>query len=172
MIKEVTYKEAGLKKEDVCSLVLKEMKNRPDGLAMKDIYEIINTELAKKSLSLSKQGEATLRNLVNSGLQKEGFIYQLKEENKNWRLTDEGKRIIDQSGEREVFNTDTGEQEKEEVEMTSVLKGQILEKYVLELLREMYPYYAWYYQGEQKNNERGLDLIAKKSEKDILNMRQ
>jgi len=162
MAKGVTYKEAGLKKEDIYSLVFEEMAKHPDGLAMKDIYGIVNTELAKKSQILSKQGEDSLRNLVNSGLQKEGFIYYF-EEGKNWRLTDEGKRIIGRLGEQEeVFNTDTGEKETEKIEMTSVLKGQILETYVLELLKVMYPYYAWFYQGEQKNNERGLDLIANK----------
>jgi hypothetical protein len=58
-----------------------------------------------------------------------------------------------------VFNTET---QKNETEIANTVKGAILEKYILGLLKEMYPYYSWFHQGIQKTSERGLDLIANK----------
>ncbi|MDR0515611.1 MAG: restriction endonuclease [Fibromonadaceae bacterium] len=157
----VTHGEAGLKKEDVYSLVFKEMVKYPDGLTIKDIYKIVNDELAKKSQILSKPaGEKSLRALISNSYERDGFIYPF-EEGKNWRLTNEGKKIVEQQGKQgeKVTNSKTG---GEETEIPNVVKGALLEKYVLGLLKEMHPYYSWFHQGEQKNNERGLDLTAKK----------
>ncbi|MCL2284365.1 MAG: restriction endonuclease [Fibromonadales bacterium] len=160
MAKEVTYKEAGLKKEDVYSLVFKEMIKYPDGLAIKDIYKIVNTELAKKSQILSPAGEKSLRALICTNCDRDGFIHPY-EKGKNWRLTNKGKRIIEQQGQKEkVINTETG---KIEDEIPNTIKGELLETYILGLLKEIHPYYSWFHQGKKdKKNERGLDLIANK----------
>jgi hypothetical protein len=160
-LQEVTYKDAGLTKENIYSLIFSEMVEHPDGMEMKDIYEIINTKLAENSQILSTQGKDSLRNLINKHATLEGFIYPYDKENPKWRLTDEGKKLIKQQGKQKelVFNTET---KKNETEMANTLKGALLERYVLGLLKEMYPYYSWFHQGMQKNNERGLDLIANK----------
>jgi hypothetical protein len=160
-LEEVTYKEAGLTKENIYSLLFNEMVRYPDGLDTQDIYKIVNTKLAENSQILSKQGKDSLRNLINKYAVLEGFIYPYDSENPKWRLTSEGKRLIKQQGGQKelVFNTET---EKDETEISNTLKGTLLEKYVLGLLKEMHPYYSWFHQGIQKNNERGLDLIANK----------
>jgi len=159
--KEVTYTQAGLSKGDVYSLLFAEMAKYPDGLDTQGIYKIINTELAKNSQILSEQGKATLRNLINKGAVSDGFICPRDNENAKWRLTNEGKKAIDQQGKQieKVFNTET---ENDENEIPNSVKGMMFEKYVLGLLKEIHPYYSWFHQGLQKNNERGLDLIANK----------
>jgi len=160
-VKEVTYKEAGLTKENVYTLIFNELIKYQDGLDTKDIYEIINNKLAENSQILSEQGRASLRNLINKYAVLEGYIFPYDNENPKWRLTNEGKKLIEQQGMQKelVFNIETN---KDETEMSNTLKGTILEKYVLGLLKEMHPYYSWFHQGIQKNNERGLDLIANK----------
>jgi hypothetical protein len=160
-LKEVTYSEAGLTKEDVYTLIFKEMIKKPDGLETQEIYEIINLKLGQNSQILSEQGRATLRNLINKYAVSEGFIFPYDKANPKWKLTNEGKKLIEQENKENelIFNTETQE---EETEVPNTIKGAILEKYVLGLLKEMYPYYSWFHQGIQKNNERGLDLIANK----------
>jgi hypothetical protein len=159
--KEVTYKEASLTKENVYSLIFAEMIKYPDGIDTKEIYEIINKKLSVNSQILSDQGKATLRNLINKYAVLEGFIYPHDKDNPKWRLTIEGKKLIEQQGKQKelVFNSKT---QKNETEIANTVKGALLEKYVLGLLKAMHPYYSWFHQGIQKNNERGLDLIANK----------
>jgi len=158
---EVTYTEAGLTKENVYSLIFNEMIKYPNGIDIKNIYEIINNKLKINSQILSEQGRATLRNLINKYAVLEGFVFPYDNENPGWRLTNEGSKLIEQQGKQEesVFNIETQENE---TEIANTLKGTLLEKYVLGLLKEMHPYYSWFHQGIQKNNERGLDLIANK----------
>jgi hypothetical protein len=160
-LKEVTYTEAGLTKENVYSLIFNEMIKHPKGLDTKEIYGIINDKLEENSQILSEQGRATLRNLINKYAVLEGFIFPYDNENPGWRLTNDGKKLIEQQGKQEelVFNIET---QKNETEISNTIKGTLLEKYVLGLLKEMHPYYSWFHQGIQKNNERGLDLIANK----------
>jgi hypothetical protein len=158
---QVTYAEAGLTKENVYVLIFAEMLRKPNGLETKEIYDIINNELKNKSQILSEQGKATLRNLINKYAVLEGYVYPYDKDNPRWRLTNAGKNLIDNQGKQKelVFNTET---RKNETEISNTIKGAILEKYVLGLLKQMHPYYSWFHQGIQKNNERGLDLIANK----------
>ena len=117
--------------------------------------------MAEKSLILSVQGKATLRNLINTSAVSEGYIYPHEKDNDKWRLTNKGKEVVEQqtNQQEDVLNTETGEVE---IEIPNAVKGEMLEKYILGLLKEMHPYYSWYHQGKHKNNERGLDLIANK----------
>jgi hypothetical protein len=160
-LKKVTYAEAGLTKEDVYTLIFTEMVKNSNGLETKDIYNIINNKLKEKSQILSEQGKATLRNLINKYAVLEGYVHSHDKGNPNWHLTKVGKNLIEsQARQKEfVFNTETN---KDETEVPNAVKGAILETYVLGLLKQMHPYYSWFHQGVQKNNERGLDLIANK----------
>jgi hypothetical protein len=160
-LKEVTYTEAGLTKENVYTLIFTEMVKNDNGLEIKEIYEIINNKLAENSQILSEQGKATLRNLINKYAVMEGYVFPHDKNHPNWRLTNAGKDLIENQGKQKefVYNTET---QKNETEITNTVKGAILEKYVLGLLKQMHPYYSWFHQGIQKNNERGLDLIANK----------
>jgi hypothetical protein len=77
--KEVTYKEAGLTKEDVYTLVFTEMLKNPDGLNTKEIYDLVNNKLKEKSQILSDQGKATLRNFdINMQYWKGLFILMIR----------------------------------------------------------------------------------------------
>jgi hypothetical protein len=159
-LKEVTYTEAGLTKENVYTLVFSEMLKNPNGLETKEIYDIINAKLEEKSQTLSDQGKATLRNLINKYAVLEGYIHPHDKDNPNWRLTNAGRQLVENQGQQEfVFNTETNKNEKE---IPNTVRGAILEYYVLGLLKQMHPYYSWFHQGLKKNNERGLDLIANK----------
>jgi hypothetical protein len=160
-LKEVTYKAAGLTKEDVYTLVFTEILKDPGGLDTKEIYDIVNNKLKEKSQTLSNQGKATLRNLLSKYAVLEGYVYPHDKDNPNWRLTNAGRQLVENQGRQEefVFNTETNENEKE---IPNTVRGAILEYYVLGLLKKMHPYYSWFHQGLQKNNERGLDLIANK----------
>jgi len=158
---EVTYTEAGLTKENVYTLVFSEMIKRPKGMETKEIYEIVNSKLKENAQILSEQGRATLRNLINKYAVLEGFVFPYDNENPGWKLTNEGKKLIELQGKQKenIFNIET---QKNETEIANTVKGTLLEKYVLGLLKEMHPYYSWFHQGIQKRNERGLDLIANK----------
>jgi hypothetical protein len=162
-LKKYTYSEAGLTKEDVLTLILSAILENPDGVTTKQVYEIINTELAKSSSVLSFQGEATLRNLLSSSAPPKGnYIY--KNEFEKWVLTVQGKEKIEEMGNRveEVIDETTGETKTIQPSLSNTVKGGLLEEYVLGLLKIIYPHYTWYHQGKNKNNERGLDLIANK----------
>jgi hypothetical protein len=157
---EVTYSQAGLTKDKVYNLIFTECLNSQNGLETKEIYDIINKELEKSSQTLSEQGKATLRNLINKYAVNEGFI-QHDVENQRWCLTNAGKELLkNKTPQKElVFNE---LKQEEEYEIPNTIKGAILENYVLGLLKILHPNYSWFHQGIQKNNERGLDLIANK----------
>ena len=126
-----------------------------------EIYNIINEELQESDQTLSTQGKANLRRLINDTAVNEGYIYPYDKENKGWRLTPEGRELVslDSTQQEVVFNTET---QQEEIFISNSVKGALFEKYCLGLLKRIYPYYTWFHQGSQKNNERGLDLIAEK----------
>jgi len=107
---------------------------------------------------LSDQGKATLRNYVNRVATKAGYIYPYEEKQLGWRITPEGREFISEpmSPTEEVINVDT--QQPEQISNTA--KGAAFERYILDLLKKMHPYYTWYYQGRHKHNERGLDFIG------------
>ena len=73
-LNEITYKEAGLTKENVYTLIFNELVKHQEGLDTKDIYEIINNKLSENSQILSEQRRASLRNLFNKYDVLEGFI--------------------------------------------------------------------------------------------------
>lgn len=160
-MKEVTTFEAGLKKDEIYSIVFKACFVKPSGLEMSEIYDLVNAELAKSDSVLSKQGQASLRALINKTAVSDGFIYPFDKDYPGWRITPEAKLLIENDGKQQelVFNEET---QKEEIYVSNSVRGAIFEKYCLGLLKTVYPYYSWFHQGVQKNNERGLDLIAEK----------
>lgn len=160
MYNEVTAKEAGLTKEKQYELIFKAILEKGD-LTIDEIYSVINNELQKSGQTLSTQGKSTLRALVNNKAVNDGYIYPFDKGNPGWRLTPEGRDLVSSNlvQQEVVFNTDT---QKEETFISNSVKGALFEKYCLGLLKIIYPYYSWFHQGIQKNNERGLDLIAEK----------
>jgi hypothetical protein len=159
-LKEVTASEAGFTKEQQYELIFNAILKK-GVLTTEEIYNVINALLQKNDQTLSIQGKATLRALINNKAVNEGYIYSHDRDNPGWRLTPEGRELIssDNTQQEIVFNTET---QQEETFISNTVKGALFEKYCLGLLKRIYPYYSWFHQGVQKNNERGLDLIAEK----------
>jgi len=159
-LNEVTAAEAGLTKERQYELIFKIILDKGI-LTTDEIYSVINDSLRKSGQALSHQGKASLRALINNKAVNDGYIYPYDKENPGWRLTPEGRELISSSSTQQeiVFNTET---QQEETFISNSVKGALFEKYCLGLLKIIYPYYSWFHQGIQKNNERGLDLIAEK----------
>jgi len=160
ILKEVTAAEAGLTKEQQYELIFKTILDK-EVLTTDEIYSVINAELQKNAQTLSTQGKATLRALINNKAVSETYIYPHDKENPGWRLTPEGRELVSSESTQQeiVFNTVTQE---EETFISNTVRGALFEKYCLGLLKNIYPYYSWFHQGTLKNNERGLDLIAEK----------
>jgi len=157
----VTTAEAGLKKSDIYEIVFKAAMQPDSILEMSDIYNLVNAELGKHQNTLSDQGKASLRRLINSVAVAEGFIFPHDKSHPGWRITPEARNLIAVQGSQTelVFNLET---EKEETFVPNTVRGALFEKYCLGMLQRIYPLYSWFHQGLQKNNERGLDLIAEK----------
>lgn len=159
-IKEVTAAEAGLTKDKQYELIFKKILDK-GVLTTDEIYVVINAELQQNDQTLSTQGKATLRALINNMAVNEGYIYPYKKESPGWRLTPEGRELVLSANTQQeiVFNTET---QQEETFVSNTVKGVLFEKYCLGLLKRIYPYCSWFHQGIHKNNERGIDLIAEK----------
>lgn len=161
MLNEVTTAEAGLKKDQIYSLVFQAAIRNNGVLEMAEIYDVVNEVLQEQGAVLSEQGRASLRRLINSVAVGDGYIFPFDKNNPGWRITPEARELFsnEQSQPELVFNLET---EKEEEFVPNSVRGALFEKYCLGLLKQIYPFYSWFHQGVQKNNERGLDLIAEK----------
>jgi hypothetical protein len=160
-MKAVTAAKAGLKKENIYTIVFSAALENQGSLEMAQIYDLINAELSKNDFCLSDQGKSSLRRLINNGAVNDGFIFPFDKAKSGWRVTQEAKELIQQQSTQTelVFNQET---EKEELFVSNTVRGALFEKYCLGLLKVIYPFYSWFHQGMQKNHERGLDLIAEK----------
>jgi len=160
-MKEVTPSEAGMKKDEIYSVVFRAAIEKDRPLEMAEIYQIVNAELEKRDFVLSDQGKNSLRRLINTVAVNDGYIFRHEKESPGWRITQEARSLIEEQGKQTelVYNQET---EKEEVFVSNSVKGALFEKYCLGLLKLIYPHYSWFHQGVQKSNERGLDLIAEK----------
>jgi MoxR-like ATPase len=92
-----TLTEAGLTKDEQIQLAIKVIVENDGNASMPDIYEGINNELAKRNYQLSRQGEASLRRVVNDTAVQLGYIYPHDEKNPGWRATPAGEAFFYQS---------------------------------------------------------------------------
>jgi len=155
---DVTGAEAGLAGNDQILIALQTIEQLGGIAEISDIYAAIEEKM--DGPSLSDQGKASLRRLVNSNAVQAGYLYTHDPENPGWRITPEGREYLssDLSEQEEIINVDTGQTEN--VQAHSV-RGAAFERSTLILLRNMYPRYAWYHQGQHKQHERGIDLIGR-----------
>ncbi len=88
-----------------------------------------------------------------------GYIHRYDAENPGWRITQEGREVIGQTGfaSEEMLNVDTLQTESI---LSNSARGRAFELYILNFLKSVHPYHSWYHQGVHKNNERGLDFIG------------
>jgi len=158
---EVTTAQAKLKKDEVYQIVFSAAIKKGAPLEITEIYDLINERLSIDDMCLSTQGKASLRALINNTAVQEGYIFPHDKSNPGWRITPEAKELIIEQGKQTelVFNQET---EKEESVISNTVRGALFEKYCLGLLKILYPNYAWFHQGVQKSNERGLDLLAER----------
>jgi hypothetical protein len=155
----VTAAEAGINGDEQVKIALQTIANNGGMAQMQQIYAAVNENLKGNGYQLSKQGEASLRFYVNRVAVKAGYIYPHDKKNPGWRITPQGREFLDEiSPEPEtVVNVDT---QAEEEALPNIVRGTAFELYILEVLKAVYPYYVWYYQGSHKKNERGLDFIG------------
>jgi len=107
---------------------------------------------------LSEQGKHSLRYFINKVATNAGLVYPHDPEARGWRITPAGKDFLGaELGSEEVMNVDT---EQLETIASNSAQGAAFEAYSLELLKRIYPDYAWYHQGIHKSRERGLDFIG------------
>jgi len=156
MSKEVTGAEAGLSGEDQIKIILDYLKSNNGIAQTKEFYPAIEKHLNGKKLS--PQGKASLRFYVNKVAVQAGFIFPYDKENPGWRITKEGIDYIENQDVSEItINTETNE---EEITLSNSARGLSFEKYILGLLKIIYPNFIWHHQGLHKKHERGLDFIG------------
>lgn len=154
---EVTAAQAGLSGDDQIRIALETIEANGGIAEMSQIYQAVERRLNGATLSI--QGKASLRRLVNSDAVQAGYIYPHDSSSPGWRITTEGREFLrSEAGTSEqILNVDT---EQTEIRPSNTVRGAALEQYVIKLLRGMYPHYTWYYQGQHKSRERGLDVIG------------
>jgi hypothetical protein len=153
----ITGAEAGLSGEEQIRIAMETIA-RNDGVAtMPQLYAAVEARLGGRCLS--SQGKASLRFFVNKVAVNAGYVRPFDKTSPGWRLTPDGYEVI--APRSESPDTDGCEDATRScVSSTNSAYGAAFERYVLDLLKAMYPYYAWYHQGQHKRTERGLDLIG------------
>lgn len=153
----LTGREAGLSADDQIVIGLQAMVDHRGLASMQQIYEAVEAQLNGRHLS--RQGRASLRRLINSAAVQAGYVYPHDIANPGWRITPDGRAFLAQVGVVTEDVVDVETQRQETVPANSV-RGTAFERYVLDMLKTMYPHYTWYHQGLRKQQERGLDLIG------------
>lgn len=154
---EQTGAQAGINGSKQLRAALEAMVAGGGVATMAQIYHSVEALMAPSTLS--DQGRATLRSYINRDAVSAGLVYPYDQDRPGWHITADG---------REYLNTDVSELDDEvtnaegrEVTVPSnTVRGHAFERYVLRLLRVIYPEYAWYHQGIHKQHERGLDLLG------------
>ncbi|MBC7875948.1 MAG: restriction endonuclease [Anaerolineales bacterium] len=154
---EVTGSEAGLSGDAQIRIALQKIDSNGGVAQMPEIYSAVESRLNGKRLS--EQGKASLRRFVNYDAVQAGYLYPHDRNNPGWRITTEGREFVrsDENSSEQVFNVDT---DQTEVLPSNTVRGSAFEQYTIKFLRSMYPHYTWYYQGQHKSRERGLDVIG------------
>ena len=154
---EVTGAKAGLSGDDQIRIALQTMEANGGSAEMSQIYDAVEGRL--EGLRLSSQGKASLRRLINSDAVQAGYLYPHDRNNPGWRITTEGREFLrsDQGTLEQVLNVDT---DQAEIHPSNTVRGAAFEQYIIRLLRSVYSHYTWYYQGQHKSRERGLDVIG------------
>lgn len=153
----LTGTEAGLSGDEQIRIALRAIAANGGTAQMADLYKAVEQHM--HGAKLSDQGKASLRFFINKVAVKASYVYPADPNLLGWRITPEGREAIqsDLPMQEEALNVDT--QQTVHVPSNSV-RGAAFELYVLRLLKELYPHYTWYHQGQHKSKERGLDFIG------------
>lgn len=166
MADSLTGAEAGLTLDDQTVLALQAIENAGGLADIQAIYSIV--EQAMQGNSLSEQGKASLRRIVNTYAVKAGFIQAFDRSNPGWRITPEGREFLNfaQSAARTTQVIDVDSALVRDVP-SNVVRGEMFEQHIAVLLKRMYPKYAWIHTGHYKRNERGLDFYGAGLSQDV-----
>ena len=103
------------------------------------LYDALEAQM--KGRRLSEQGKASLRFYINKVAVRLGYVYAHARSNPGWHITPKGRRLLAATpADIDTRQHSTG--------AANAARGSAFERYVLDLLRLLYPGYAWYPQGE------------------------
>ncbi len=152
-----TGAEAGLSGDEQIRIALHSIIAHGGTAQIADLYSAVEQHM--DGARLSDQGKASLRFFINTVAVKAGYIYPADPITPGWRITPEGREAIqlELPIQEEAVNVDTAQPIQV---LANSARGAAFELYVLRLLKELYPHYTWYHQGQHKSTERGLDFIG------------
>lgn len=152
----ITGAEAGLSGDEQIRIALQTIADYGGVASIQQIYEAVEARLAGRHLS--RQGRDSLRSFVNRDATNAGYIYKYDRSHQGWRITPEGREIINAAPPeaQEVINVDTQQIEY----ISNATRGDAFELYILDFFKRVHPHYVWYHEGRHKYNERGLDIIG------------
>lgn len=157
--RKVTGTEAGFSGDEQIRIALRAIVEKGGKAQIEDIYKALEAELEPKGFTLSPQGRASLRFFVNSVAVKAGYIKPYDKSSPGWEITASGRQLIIVPEEEPETVIDVDESIEVKVKSNSA-RGIAFERYILDLLKKMYPNFFWYHQGVHKSNERGIDFIG------------
>lgn len=157
----LTGAAAGLSGDDQVRIALQSIVAHGGVATMEQIRQAVRQEVERRhpAATLSEQGYASLRRMVNTNAVQAGYIYKHDPKNPGWRVTPVGHEFLQISAPEPepVFNTDT---QANETATPNIVRWTAFELHILDLMIAMYPNHAWYHQGRHTQNERGLDIIG------------
>ena len=151
----VTAPVCGLSDDQQIRIALTTMIEKGGTATVSDIYCAVEPQMNGHPFST---GEKThLRVILMRDAVQAGYL-TYDSSNKVFQISPEGREYLKSVPTvEEIVNVDT---EKHEQVPSMSARGAAFENYMLQLLKNAYPNYAWYHQGLHKGNERGLDLIG------------
>jgi predicted HNH restriction endonuclease len=93
-LKTATGVQAGLSTREQLDIALRFIAAKGGEALMKDIDDAVEAEMNARSYTLSQQGHATLRELVNRNAVQRGWIHPSRGRNKPWRITPSGRAHV------------------------------------------------------------------------------
>lgn len=155
----LTGAEAGLSLDDQVTLALRAIAAQGGSAPIQAIYDAV--EQAIPNHALSDQGKASLRRIVNSYAVKAHYVYPYDKNNPGWRITPEGREFLTfEQGDSKTVQVMDVDLESVRIVPANTVRGEIFERHIEILLKQMYPRHAWTHTGRYKRNERGLDFYG------------
>lgn len=93
-LKSSTGAQAGLSTREQLEIALRFIVAKGGEALMKDIDGAVEAEMNARGYTLSRQGHATLRELVNRNAVRRGWIRPSRGRNKPWRITPSGQAHV------------------------------------------------------------------------------
>lgn len=94
---QATGVEAGLNTQQQLLIALTHIVSQGGASRMRDINAAVEQEVNKRGFTLSRQGQDTLRELVNRNAVRRGWIHPSEGQNNPWRITQEGQEYVEAS---------------------------------------------------------------------------